>query len=307
MGKPISALLSIPDQDVLAEAASLENSTMAHEKSPEKESKDQNDTPRFDTQNGGDDGGGHTYVAAEAAGRARAAASQEDITDMCLERLVAASGFGRFHLIHVLAKPHHMVGRNVTVKKPAGGGQEMRGAEERSNNSSISSGFEGAYQMVTCSMGVSPVVSSPEVFNAAVVTDKDQDTHHHKAKRRKHHHHGDSQQSASGHHQHRRNFLMREVSMNRKRHLITHYVIQLEPFEGTLRRNLGSQSSTSTTVEAHIMGLTKSELRSQRMTHQAGTAPPPEGHDHPQDDAGDNDELGSESSGEPREPVTAIG
>jgi hypothetical protein len=171
------------------------------------------------------------------------------------------------------------------------------------------SSYDGPYQSVFSSMCVSPVVSSPEAFNVAVVTDKDQDSHHHKSKRRKHHHHGESQQSTNlGHHQHRRNFLMREVSMHRKRHLITHYVIQLEPFEGTQKKigGLESHSSTSTTVEAHILGLTKSELRRQRMratTHMTATA---DGTDQSPHGDEDDDEMESESS-EPREPVTAIG
>jgi hypothetical protein len=158
-------------------------------------------------------------------------------------------------------------------------------------------------------MSVSPVVSSPEPFNVAVATDKDQDDHHRKTKRRKHHHHSDSLQSASNaHHQHRRIFLTREVSMHRKRHLITHYVIQLEPFEGAFRKlgGVDSHSSTSTTVEAHILGLTKSELRRQRMrtTTQVAAPAPADGTDRPQDD--EDDEMESEPS-EPREPVTAIG
>ena len=93
--------------------------------------------------------------------------------------------------------------------------------------------------------------------------------------------------------------------MHRKRHLITHYVIQLEPFEGAVQKlgGIESHSSTSTTVEAHILGLTKSELRRQRMR----TAPPlplQDGTDRPAEN--DEDELESDSS-EQREPVSAIG
>jgi hypothetical protein len=324
VGKPISTLLSIPDQDALAEviaaSASAENAAAAATaaavagvaKHPsDKGQQEQNGYSHFGAQNTDDDAHGHTYVAAEAAGRARAAASQEEENSgMCLERLVAASGFGRCHVIHVLAKPHHMVGRNVSVPNKEGGSAVGAGidmdlgmGEARGNGSSINSGA------LACSMSVSPVVSSPEAI-AAVVTDKDQDNHSHKSKRRKYHHHSDSQQQAgNNHHQHRRNFLMREVSLNRKKHLITHYVIQLEPFEGTFRKfgSLESHSSSSTTAEAHILGLTKSELRRQRMRNQVARAPAPEDlYRPPDEEVNDGDEMESESSSA-REPVTAIG
>ena len=149
-------------------------------------------------------------------------------------------------------------------------------------------------------MGVSPVVSSPEAF--AVVTDKDQDNHHYKPKRRKHH---STDVPSSLLQQPRRSFLHREISLHRKRHLITHYVIQLEPLEGGSRK-LGShesQSSTSTTIEAEVLGMTKSEVRHQRgrgtevVTRAAGN----EGVHESEDNA-----MDSESSN-PHEAVTAVG
>jgi hypothetical protein len=309
VGKRISTLLSIPDQDTLAEVGanqdspSLANSTVGVTKASEGSLQEQNNAQPTPNQDVAETTESRSHAAAEAAGRVGAAASREDNTDMCLERLVAASGFGRCHVINALAKPHHMLGRNVAVMKPPPAPQ-MRNREE---GSSITSSYDGPYQLVPCGMSVSPVVSSPEAFNVAVVTEKDQDNHHHKSKRRKHNHHSDSQQTAGiVHHQHRRNLSMREVSVHRKRHLITHYVIQLEPFEGSIRKlgGLESHSSTSTTVEAHILGLTKSELRRQRM-RTTQVAAPEEGTDLPHGD-GNDDEMESESS-EPREPVTAIG
>jgi hypothetical protein len=155
-------------------------------------------------------------------------------------------------------------------------------------------------------MGVSPVVGSPEAF--AVVTDKDQESHHHKSKRRKHHQ-GDSPDQMSPHHQQqpRRNFLHREISIHRKRHLITHYVIQLEPLEGGSRKlnSLASQSSTSTTVEAQMLGVTKSELRVQRGRGVAEPAAQMAGNEPPQEES-DDGVMDSESSN-PHEAVTAVG
>ena len=95
--------------------------------------------------------------------------------------------------------------------------------------------------------------------------------------------------------------------MHRRRHLITHYVIQLEPFEGGLKQigTPDSQSSTSTTVEANILGLTKSELRRQRLR----MAPLAQGHvdDSVRQQGEDNDEDIESESSDPKEPVTAIG
>jgi hypothetical protein len=124
VGKPISSLLSIPDQDILAavganqESELPENSTVAEAKAREESLQDQNSIFPPSSQND-TTARNPNHAAAEAAGRARAAASREDNTDMCLERLVAASGFGRCHVINVLAKPHHMLGRNVSVMKPS--------------------------------------------------------------------------------------------------------------------------------------------------------------------------------------------
>ena len=151
-------------------------------------------------------------------------------------------------------------------------------------------------------MGVSPVVSSPEAF--AIVPDKEQE-HHHKTKRRKHHHSEGTAATSLHHQQPRRNFLLREVSIHRKRHLITHYAIQLELLDGGSRK-LGShesQSSMSTTVEANILGLTKSELRRQRIRKSQASGHT-ETNERPRDT--DNDAMESENSGH-RDPVSAIG
>ena len=312
MYRPIASLLSVPDPDTLAkicndnEGPSIETLTAGVENICESIHQDENGPNEMKNENGS--AGSQTHFAAEAAGRARAVAFQEDPNEMGLERLVAASGFGQRHVIHVSAKPHHMLGRNVTVMKQVNAnGTELRSREEgMSNGSIITSGYDGPYHMDTIAvMGVSPVVSSPEAFTAAVVTDKDQDSQHHKTKRRKHHHHGDSQQSNATHHQHRRNNLMREGSVHRKRHLITHYAIQLELYEGKFRKfgGLESHSSTSTAVEAHMLGLTKSELRKQQTRGPALQAQAEDGSDRLPDD---DDEMESESS-EPREPVAAIG
>jgi hypothetical protein len=301
IGTPLASLLSVPDPDTLAkigngnEGPSTETLTVGVENVCESGHQEKHGPFENEMKNENGSAGSQTHFAADA--------SQEDPTEMGLERLVAASGFGRCHVIHVSAKPDHMLGRNVTVMKQVNtNGTEMMSTEEgMSNGSSTTTGYDGPYHVVPCSMGVSPVVSSPEAFTAAVATDKD--NHHHKTKRRKHHHHSDSQQSNATHHQHRRNNLMREVSVHRKRHLITHYVIQLELYEGAFRKFGGLESHSSISTRER---LTKSELRHQRTRGPALQAQTEDGSDRLRDDEDNDDEMESESS-EPREPVAAIG
>lgn len=140
-----------------------------------------------------------------------------------------------------------------------------------------------------------------------MVTDKDQESHHHKSKRRKHHQNDAASSTSTHHHQQpRRTFPHREVSLHRKRHLITHYLIQLEPFESGNRKlgSLESQSSTSTTFEAQLLGMTKSELRLQRGRDLDSATLP--GHDPAVHEESDEEAMDSESSN-PHEAVTAVG
>lgn len=84
----------------------------------------------------------------------------------------------------------------------------------------------------------------------------EQDAEGHKAKRRKHQQSDSSNNSSSGTHQGRRTFYMRDMT-NRKRQVVTHYVIQLGLFDGSSRKSgsLGSQSSTSTNGDARILDI----------------------------------------------------
>jgi hypothetical protein len=332
VGKPITILLDIPSHDeapqinFLKGRPALEDAPVNAAKSAENEMKDGDDKIGSPQNNLGANGT-ESHVAAEAAGRARAEASKEDNTELGLERLIAASGFGRVHMIYVRAKPHHMVGRNVKVLQSSV--TPKRSQEEGSNGSSISSSYEGPYHFVACTMTISPVVSSPEAYSvAAVVTDKekggdhqhhkskrsdkDQEScHQHKAKRRKHHHHHQHGDNLLQHHPHRQ-----DHSFDQKRQLISHYVIQLEAIDGDSRKigTMASQSSASTAVEANMLGMTKTEVRQQRMralalqqkaalegNEQDGQNGEQEGDDD------DDEEMESEEISESRQHVSAIG
>ena len=271
VGKPISNLLSLPDKQMLVEAESNhDTSSFVNSKIAgydEERPKNQSATGQDPSLN---------HIAAEAAGRARAAASTEDYYEMNLERLVSASGFGKCHLVNAIAKPHQLLGRNVAVSKPPSVAKKQSREEGGSNGSSISSSYEGLYHYLPSNMSVAPVVSSPEAFNVTVIADKNQDNSHHKVKRRKHHYHSDSnQQTMIGNHQNRRIYVMREASNNRKRPLITHYVIQLESHDGTLQKfgGLGSQSSMSTTAEAKNDDIGKADFTKTKSRRSEKNAP----------------------------------
>ena len=176
--------------------------------------------------------------------------------------------------------------------------------------------FLTSFLLVLCtkgSMSISPVVSSPEAFT--VVTDKDPESHHHKTKRRKHHSNETASSSTASHHPpSRRSFPHREVIVSRKRQLITHYVIQLEPIDGAYRKpgsahSSGSESSTPPEMEAQVPDVTKSEILGQQELDPRMASMERQMSNHPEQDSNeqfDEDEMDSESSN-PQDCVAAIG
>jgi hypothetical protein len=316
VGKPIRTLLALPDQYDMAQLDSEKEFPPTGETATSQVSKtaesDRNATAiqgKMETSVGTDN-----HFAAEAAGRARAATSKEENTGVGLERLMSASGFNQLHVIKVRSKPHHMLGRNVKILKPQSSAQSP---EDGSNGSSISSTYDGPHHFAACTMSISPVVSSPEAYNVAVVTDsgkadnhghkhkrseQEQENHQHKAKRRKHHHHyhQHSDTHHHGHHLQSPSYGLKEPPNQPWRHLVSHYVIQLEPFDGNCLKlgPLESQSSASTTVESKIsVRRTAERIQWQRTHNQNGT--------ENQDDDNQDDALDSEIS-EPHKHVSAI-
>ncbi|KAL3920499.1 MAG: hypothetical protein SGILL_003232, partial [Bacillariaceae sp.] len=322
VGKPINSLISLPDEDQLTRLEvdrrgrpiEVESSTHGAA-APMEESKK--------NAQGGDDSQNH--VAAEAAGRARAAAtSQENSKEIGLEALIGASGYGRLHMINVRApKPTDLVGRNVKVVKttmPAKSNQD----EGSNAGSSITSSSDRPHNCIPCIMSISPVVSSPESFGSPVVTDREKgedhhhhknkrsemdqtESHHHKAKHRKYHHHQHDEDVVQQHPL-RENVPVKELA---KRHLITHYVIQLDAFDGDYKKfgTMGSQSSASTTFEAQMHGMTKAEVRRQRMKAAAQHNDAEQAYQdrNADDDDEDDEEMESEDVSEARQHVSAIG
>jgi hypothetical protein len=211
------------------------------------------------------------HEAAAAAGQARA--NSNEMQDIDVERLIAASGFGHIHIMNVLAKPHHhhhLPGRHVSETREANRGGDphlvaRQQGEHGSEGSSIPSN-DGLFHFIVCRMGVSPVVSVANSFDVPappVAID-----HENASKRRKHH-------------LHRRH--------PRGTPLVSHYCIQVEkalasPPEKRQRANSGSQLSQS---------------NSNRKPADADAPADP-----PHRDV--DDENGTEST-DPKVPVSAIG
>lgn len=152
VGKPISSLLTIPDPQTVAE---LQEDHEQREQLKLEEANGYDSTGAIlrteSTSHQGNDESVHAgsretqgLSAAEAAGRARAAASQED----SVERLIATSGFGRYIIISLNARP--LLGQKFSIAKPAESAQSQRGREEGSNGSSITSNCEASYRLVPC-------------------------------------------------------------------------------------------------------------------------------------------------------------
>lgn len=243
IGKPVSNVLIMPDDGAPQSQASNQDS----------ESNGGNSVAGEPSETAGE------LAVAAAAGRARA--SMQNRKAVGLERLVASSGFGHLNLVHVRAKNHHMVGKNVTVVgQGAKEGQNQENREERSNDTSISSSIDRATSSVKCRSSIAPVVTAVSWADYGVVTDRDTATHP-MAKRRK--------QEPPVHHKYP--IPQKEIDANRKaapHQIITHYVIQLHPFdeESGKRESEASLSSNSTSVEARLLGLSKAQLQQQRMS-----------------------------------------
>lgn len=330
VGKPIANLLAVPNHCELTHSdkfASVPAKTDTNRSNNGMISSTKNiDIGQVGREGGVD--GSQNHIAAAEAGRARATvSSKEDNTEIGLEPLIAASGFGRLQVINVRVKPNDIVGRNINVVKRSS--SQKRVNDEGSNaESSITSSYGTPANWIPCTMSISPVVSTPEAYNAAQVTDREVvEGHNHKpkrseanvdgishpkGKRRKNHHHPQLGEDIVQQHPFPTVHPWKETS---KRHLITHFVIQLEVLDGDPRKfgTMESQSSASTAAEAKILGMTKAEVRRHRLRKSLKSRPSSEAdHENFQDPTGEldeesNDEIESEEGTESREHVSAVG
>jgi hypothetical protein len=336
VGKPVSALLSVLGPERLSSAMNPDEATRA-ERAPGTETVNDNGSTRgaeaprqnemgameVETITSANSNNGQrqsqSHAEAAEAGRARAAqASQSDQVNINLERLVAACGFGKYHVLHARSRPHQMLGRNVTfvnkcaaVGLPPSSKANVMRKQDDSSDTSLTTNFEGSYDSLKCRSSISPIIS--DSVDSAVITDNNQEPHSHKSKRRKHHHHSTADQQANAaaarsiSHHHRRTSAGKDpATPKRYQQYITHYAIQLEIFDDSKELN-GGASSSSTSIEANLLGLTKAEVRQQREAAQAagqqGTSQEESEQARQQDD---DDEMASETT-EATAPVTAVG
>lgn len=147
VGKPISNILSIPDPQTLAAVKD------DHERQKTDDAAALSGGGAMcDNRDGGKEDLLHPesneaqgLTAAEAAGRAQAAASQED----SVERLIATNGFGRWNIINLNAKPQSLLGQKFAIPKLSPS-VPIRNREEGSNVSSIASTCDAPYRHVPC-------------------------------------------------------------------------------------------------------------------------------------------------------------
>lgn len=166
IGKSISNILSIPDTQTLAGIRSviLSKEFGSGLEDEKKEQSDDNikqhhqssvDSIKETDRHVSRERQGHT--AAEAAGRARAAASEDD----SVERLIVTSGFGQYNIINLSAKlvPDH----TFHAEKKSETSDQSRNREERSKGSSITSNSV-SYRQVTCKQDLSSLGSTGHVL-----------------------------------------------------------------------------------------------------------------------------------------------
>lgn len=183
-----------------------------------------------------------------------------DRKEIGLERLIASSGFGQYHIVHVKTKQHHMVGRNVTIVKDGPLISNLSVSNQKSGyeNASVTSSSDGKAGLIPCRSSIAPIVSSSSAtieYNNVLKTEKDY-------KRPKYHHYEQSdrkRQSSIGDNSNHRKYQPLQ--------LVTHYVIQLQPPDETPGKigSIESLSSNSASVEAQLLGLSKEAVQQQRI------------------------------------------
>ena len=278
-----------------------------------------------------------------------------------LERLVAASGYGRLHLVHVTSKRSQLVGKSVAFHKerPSSVAQSVSGGRHREERAapvapdhqliiraakdhSVSSDTSTCKQALSCRASIAPIVSevsglshdshavgddeneskrrklSPSVESSTGTTGPARrgvsagTSHEEKesssvTKRRK-------LQSATTESLGTRGSMM-AATKEQQQQVIAHFVIQLELGDRKHQQHVGSVeslSSHSISVEAQLLNTSKQEALHERAVtrgiDQSG------GYDNTHLEpniavrmGADEDEVASESTNTPVEPVSTVG
>lgn len=218
-----------------------------------------------------------------------------------LERLVASSGFGRIHNILIHAGSHPLIGKNVTIVQGESVGASGIGATDRDNAEAACCDQSNKYIM--CRSSIAPIISGFIMDDSYTVSDKEESDLL-KSKRRKHASDQDANSGRrhsgsgmnEGHHHHRKQRVAR----------VTHYVMQLGANDDTLQGSVDSLSTSSTSIEARLLGLSKEKLRAHRLVSNFAAKPADRDVDMETEDEADAT-VQSESTEQTRLPLSAIG
>lgn len=228
-----------------------------------------------------------------------------------LERLIAGCGHGKLQILKVVTRNHQMVGRSVTITKDAPASDQQEGSatgkeDGTKNEASLSSSRNGAFRK-TCKCSIAPIVSvSAFMPKTSLALEKEVEPP--KPKRRKSHSHEAELQSSSAapptnkDHKSRPSSPSKDHKKHPSRLVVTHYIVQLEDLNLKSAKDMSMESisSNSTSVEARLVGLSKEQLRQQKLAT-TGASEDLQDSQEPADEG-----VGSESSAVP-EHVSAMG
>jgi hypothetical protein len=226
--------------------------------------------------------------------------NQSSHANLALERLIATSGHGKVQLLRIASKPHHMVGRSVTITRETYEGSQndtqLHKKEDQAVHDDASSSRNEKLQQKPCRAAIAPIVSvSAYMPRASMSLEKEADLS--KQKRRKSHSTENGEMSAltpvlpSNDHRSRPSSPSKDHKKNANKLVVTHYLIQLEDIGANSGKNLSmeSLSSNSTSVEARIVGLSKDQYKKQKIAA-AGVQEATQDSQDPADDEGGNSE-----------------
>lgn len=234
IGTPVASIISLPDASAAAKEGDSSGSGSDNTKQDAMSS-------LSGSVDGNSQNDSNMAIANDAAGQGGNDAQRDESghiqnngIGLRIDRLIVARGYGHIHEVNVVSLPHHShshVIEGSEVKFIEGNGPAKRRKKDDSK--------------ILCRMSVSPVIST---FQADA----------------RHHGHADPNASPQ------------QSSINSKRrktrptpnelNSVKHYLIQLEAVDGPrlLISRSSLSSSTDTTMEAQLLGITKTEVHARR-------------------------------------------
>ncbi|KAL3790596.1 hypothetical protein HJC23_008802 [Cyclotella cryptica] len=196
-----------------------------------------------------------------------------------IDRLIVARGYGHIHNVEVIFAP------------PQVSAHAIEGSEVKINDGNANVKRKKKDDKIFCRMSVSPVVTSIESWDSGRIEGHADS---------KVHSHSSSSGGKKRKHGHVANELM----------IVKHYLIQLESIDGPhlLDKRSSFSSSTDTTGEAQLLGITRSELVARRCRLERGQRDATEVAARPSSDGGNLPETDSQDENTSVvEPVATCG